>query len=209
MLIDIPVIRELAIAASIGVAVLIFTNLVLLPVVLSFTGVSGKAAAAQPEGGEARSARQGSGQLWTFLDRFTTRSWATAAFVVSVALAAGGPVCRSSCRSATSTPARRSCAPNSRYNLDNAYITAHYALSSRRVRGDRQDRRRRLHAVRDPGAGRPSGWELQQLPGVQTTVSLADAVQQITAGTYEGNAKWLTLTRNQDVLELRRAAGVA
>jgi predicted RND superfamily exporter protein len=35
MVIDIPVIRELAMTASIGVAVLIFTNLLLLPVLLS------------------------------------------------------------------------------------------------------------------------------------------------------------------------------
>jgi hypothetical protein len=44
------------------------------------------------------------------------------------------------------------------------------------------------------------GWELQQLPEVQATVSLADSVKQVTAGTYEGSAKWYTLSRNQDVL---------
>ena len=35
MVIDIPVIQDLALTASIGVAVLIFTNLILLPVLLS------------------------------------------------------------------------------------------------------------------------------------------------------------------------------
>src|SRR6185312_12123757 len=44
MVIDIPVIKDLALTASIGVAVLIFTNLILLPVLLSYTGVSAKAA---------------------------------------------------------------------------------------------------------------------------------------------------------------------
>jgi len=42
--IDIKVIQELAIAASIGVAVLIFTNLILLPIMLSYVGVGEKAA---------------------------------------------------------------------------------------------------------------------------------------------------------------------
>src|SRR5574337_727138 len=37
MVIDIPVIQALALTASVGVAVLIFTNLVLLPVLLSYT----------------------------------------------------------------------------------------------------------------------------------------------------------------------------
>jgi predicted RND superfamily exporter protein len=35
---------------------------------------------------------------------------------------------------------------------------------------------------------------------VQTTVALPDAVRRITAGSYEGNPKWLTIARNQDVL---------
>jgi hypothetical protein len=41
---------------------------------------------------------------------------------------------------------------------------------------------------------------LQQVPGVQTTISLPDGVRQITAGTYEGSPKWYTLSRNQQVL---------
>ena len=45
MVIDIPVIQDLALTASIGVAVLIFTNLMLLPVALSYVGVSPRAAA--------------------------------------------------------------------------------------------------------------------------------------------------------------------
>ena len=44
MVIDIPVIRELALTASLGVAVLIGTNLILLPVLLSYIGVSPAAA---------------------------------------------------------------------------------------------------------------------------------------------------------------------
>ena len=39
MVIDIPVIRDLALTASVGVAVLIVTNLILLPVLLSYVGV--------------------------------------------------------------------------------------------------------------------------------------------------------------------------
>ena len=45
MLIDIPVIKDLALTASIGVAVLIVTNLILLPILLSYLGVSPAAAA--------------------------------------------------------------------------------------------------------------------------------------------------------------------
>ncbi|MBJ6406863.1 hypothetical protein JGS03_24735, partial [Enterobacter cloacae] len=43
LVIDIGVIRELAIGASIGVAVIVFTNLILLPVAISYIGISKKA----------------------------------------------------------------------------------------------------------------------------------------------------------------------
>src|SRR5690554_1132386 len=44
MIIDIPAIRDMALTTSIGVAVLIFTKLFLIPVVLSYIGVSDRAA---------------------------------------------------------------------------------------------------------------------------------------------------------------------
>ena len=71
----------------------------------------------------------------------------------------------------------------------------------RPVRGDREDRARTA-ASSTRRWSRPTGWRwaLRQVPGVQTTVSLADAARQITAGSFEGNPKWLTLNRNQDVL---------
>src|SRR5690606_40929999 len=43
LLIDIGVIRELAIGASLGVAVIILTNLILLPVAISYMGISQRA----------------------------------------------------------------------------------------------------------------------------------------------------------------------
>src|SRR5678810_1077654 len=56
MVIDIDVIQDLALTASLGVAVLIFTNLILLPVLLSYVGVSDGAAARalKAESDEAR-----------------------------------------------------------------------------------------------------------------------------------------------------------
>ena len=71
LVINIQVIRELAIAASIGVAALIFTNLILLPILLSYTGVSAKAAerSLRSETADAMGAEKHA--IWHFLDRFT------------------------------------------------------------------------------------------------------------------------------------------
>ncbi|MFT0624077.1 efflux RND transporter permease subunit [Ectopseudomonas guguanensis] len=200
MLIDIPVIQDLAITASIGVAVLIFTNLVLLPVLLSYTGVSQAAAVRSlVEEGEERRGR-GLGALWNLLDRFTERRWASVTVAVAALLAIGGIAVSSQLQIGDLDPGAPELRADSRYNRDNAYITEHYSLSSD------------LFAVmvKTPPEGclkyqtlveaDKLGWLLQQQPGVQATVSLVDAVRQITAGTYEGNPKWLTVARNQDVL---------
>lgn len=200
MIIDIPVIQDLAITASIGVAVLIFTSLLLMPVALSYVGV-GRKAADRALRIDARAARhRGFGRLWDLLDRFTERKWASAAVLTALALAALGIWGSLHLKIGDLDSGAPELRADSRYNLDNAYITQHYALSSD------------TFAVMVKTA--PEGclkyptliladrlaWELQQLPGVQTTVSLANAVRQITAGTYEGNPRLNSLQRNQDVL---------
>ncbi len=58
---------SLALTASIGVAVLIFTNLILLPVLLSYVGVSrrGRARSLRARAGAGGGAADGSGRCWT------------------------------------------------------------------------------------------------------------------------------------------------
>jgi predicted RND superfamily exporter protein len=200
MMIDIPVIKDLALTASIGVAVLIFTNLLLLPVLLSFTGVDPEAAArslrAEREKAEGKSRRT----TWQLLGRFTTRRWATAALGVSVVLASVGFAVSTHLKIGDLESGAPELRENSRYNRDNAYITGNYSLSSDVF----------AVIVKTPPEGclkYPTlieadrlAWALRQVPGVQATTFLGDAVRQITAGSYEGNPKWLTIARNQDVL---------
>ena len=196
VVIDIPVIKDLALTASIGVAVLIFTNLLLLPVLLSYVGVSAAAARRCLRADSAGA----SGGVWRVLERFTQRRWAVGAIAVALLLAAGGFAVSTRLKIGDLDPGAPELRADSRYNRDNAYITAHYALSSDQF----------AVMVKTPKEGCLKyetlveadrlAWTLQQIPGVQTTVSLADAVRQVTAGTSEGSPKWLTISRNQDVL---------
>ena len=200
MLIDIPVIRDLAITASIGVAVLIFTSLLLMPVALSYVGVGAKAAERALKIDTRAEGHKGFGKLWDLLDRFTTRKWATGAVLVALLMGIGGFMVSLQLKIGDLESGAPELRADSRYNRDNAYITSHYALSSD------------LFAVMIKTA--PEGclnyktliladrlaWELQQSPGVQATASLVNAVRQITAGTYEGNPKLNSIQRNQDVL---------
>ena len=93
MVIDIAVIKDLALTASVGVAVLIVTNLILLPVLLSYVGVSRPlrraAWAAKAPASQARSTAPGS----------STRRWSRP--TVSPGRCSSCPACRRRCRSPT------------------------------------------------------------------------------------------------------------
>ncbi len=200
MAIDIPVIRDLALTASLGVAVLIVTNLLLLPVLLSYVGVSPAAATRSLRAEREETGGRGLGRAWELLDRFTTRRWAIGALAVAALLAAIGLDVARGIKIGDLDPGAPELRADSRYNRDNAYITGHYALSSDQLAvivktGNEGCLRYETLVEADRLA-----WRLRQVPGVQTTVSLPDAVRQITAGSFEGNPKWLTINRNQDVL---------
>ncbi|UVM58519.1 MMPL family transporter [Pseudomonas sp. B21-012] len=200
MLIDIPVIKDLAITASIGVAVLIFTSLLLMPVALSYVGVGRKAAERALRIDLRAAEHRGFGKLWDLLDRFTERKWATGAVLVAALLGAGGFWLSLQLKIGDLDSGAPELHADSRYNRDNAYITGHYALSS--------DTFAVMIKTAPEGCLRYQtlvladrlAWALQQNPQVQTTLSLTNAVRQITAGTYEGNPKLSSIQRNQDVL---------
>ncbi len=198
LLIPIPAIRELAIAATIGVCVLLFTNLVLLPVILSVTGVSRKAAARS-----LKQEEQGAGTtgVWEILARFAERrSWAAAAVLVALALGIAGHLLSGRLQIGDLDPGAPELRANSRYNLDNAYITANFSLSSDVFAVIIKTPVEACTRYATLQQADRLAWALQQLPAVQATASLADSVKQVTAGTYEGSAKWYTLSRNQEVL---------
>jgi len=200
MLIDIPVIQDLAITASIGVAVLIFTSLLLMPVVLSYIGVGRKAAERALKIDTRAAEHRGFGKLWDLLDRFTTRKWATCTVLVAVLLGIGGFMVSLQLKIGDLDSGAPELRADSRYNRDNAYITSHYALSSDQFAVMIKTAPEGCLDYKTLILADRLAWKLQQHPGVQTTVSLVNAVRQITAGTFEGNPKLNNIQRNQNVL---------
>jgi predicted RND superfamily exporter protein len=198
MVIDIPVIQDLALTASIGVAVLILTNLILLPVLLSYIGVSPAAAARSLQGDEM--APRGMNRLWQWLERFTERRWAIAAVAGGALLLAFGVFASFHLKIGDLDAGAPELRADSRYNQDNAFITANYALSSDPFAVIVKTAKEGCLKYETLVEADRLTWELQQVPGVQTTVALTNAVRQITAGSFEGSPKWLTIARNQDVL---------
>lgn len=140
MVIRIQVIHDLAVAASLGVAVLIFTNLVLLPILLSYIGVNSRAAlrslSAENGAGGTGGASSGMGTaprkhaLWSFFDRFTQRRWAALALGVAAVLGAASYYVRLDLKVGDLEPGAPELRRDARYNRDNALMVANYAASS-------------------------------------------------------------------------------
>ena len=200
LVIDIQAIRELAIAASIGVAVLIFTNLILLPILLSYFGVSPRAAARSLRAEAADAAGASKHPLWAFLDRFTQRRWAGLAVAVGLALGAGGFAASTQLKIGDLDPGAPELRADSRYNRDVAYVNAAYGAGSdvlavmvRTPDGlcSRYETLNKVDALE---------WELRQLDGVESTNTLALLNRRVLAGLNEGNPRWYEFLPNQDML---------
>jgi uncharacterized protein len=201
MVIDIPVIRELALTASLGVAVLIFTNLLLLPVLLSYVGVSPAAARRSLDAQRDETPGRGPAALWLGLVRFTERRWAGAALAVAMLLGAAGFVYSSKLQVGDLDAGAPELRPQSRYNQDNAYITAHYGISSdvfAVMVKTPSDQCRSFETLTETDR---LSWSLAQVPGVQRVSSLADTIRAYTAGGFEGNPKWMTISDNQSLID--------
>jgi len=192
--IDIPIIRDLAVAASTGVVVLIITNLVLLPVLLSYLGVNQNAA--------VRSLKEDEGDhpLSRQLSRFTSRPWAISILLFSAVATGGALYVAKDLKIGDLDPGAPELRPESRYNQDNAYITDHYQLSSDQF----------AVIVTTPEQGLVTfetllemdrlEETLRDLPGVQTTVSAASLARNYTAAGFEGSPKWITINRDSYVV---------
>lgn len=200
LVIDIPAIRELAVAASIGVAALIFTNLILLPILLSYTGVSAAAARRSLRAEQADAAGGARHPVWALLDRFTQRRWALRAVGVAGVLAIAGAAVSTQLKIGDLDPGAPELRPGSRYNRDVAAMNAGYGASSdvlavmvKTPEGQcsRYETLKKVDALE---------WELRQLPGVENTNTLALLSRRVLTGLNEGNPKWYEFLPNQDML---------
>ena len=204
MVIDIPAIRELALSASLGVAVLVFTNLVLLPVLLSYLGVSDSAA----RRGTAAIARGPSG-VGAVLAVLTTRRGALAAVVVAAALAISAVTVGRHLQVGDLDPGAPELRADSRYNRDDAWIAAHYGMSTDVFAVMVKTPPDQCGTYETLVEADRLGWTLAQLPGVRKVESLADTVRAYTAGSFDGNPKWLTLSGDQRIIDAQVSNAMA
>jgi predicted RND superfamily exporter protein len=200
MVIDIPVIRDLALTTSLGVSVLIFTKLILIPVLLSYIGVSEKAAARSVQGEQEAGARDWAARTWTGLLQFTARPWAMAAMTISIVLGLTAFAISLRLKTGDLDPGAPELRPDSRYNRDVVYVNAHYGLSSDPFVVMLETPPEQCKHYATLAEADRLGASLRQIDGIKATASAADMVRFFTAGQFEGNPKWLAIPRNASML---------
>lgn len=204
LVIDIGVIRELAIGASIGVAVIVFTNLILLPVAISYIGISKKAVQRSKEDAVRDH------PFWRALSNFASPSVAPISAVIALAMFAGGMWQGHHLKIGDLDQGAPELRPDSRYNLDNDFIIRNYSTSSDVLvvmvasEAEGCSTHKTLSAIDE------LAWRLENTQGVQSAISLVTVSKQMIKGMNEGNLKWESLSRNQDVLNnsISRAEGL-
>ncbi|WP_046003127.1 efflux RND transporter permease subunit [Pseudoalteromonas rubra] len=190
--IDIGIIRELAITASLGVAVIIFTNLILLPVLASYYNSS---KIHRVDDGNSFSHKLFTAMRETLV-KTTDKRVARVILLVSAVLFGLGYWQSQHMQIGDLHAGAPALHEDARYNQDTFLISDRYAISSDILKvlveaypaacteHDTMDRISRFQ------------WRVENLPGVQSAVSLSSVAQSVNAGYNEGNLKWQTLPRN-------------
>ena len=192
--IDIPVIKELAVVASTGVAVLILTNLVLLPLVLSYTGVS--------ERSQRHRARKelSAFRHWLVLSSSANRAPAMIIILACVGLFGVGVWQGQQQKIGDLDPGAPELRPDSRYNLDNAFLTANYSTSTDVFVVMARTGVQQCGSYPFIAAIDRFQTAMEAVPGVQSALSLVDVSRLVIQGMNEGSPKWRDISRNQYVL---------
>lgn len=194
--IQIDIIRELAITASLGVAVIIVTNLLLLPLLMSYVGVG------QGHYCWLEKRRLVEEKIWRVLDKLVQPRWAMAVGLLALLLSAYAAWLAPQRQIGDLHAGAPALWPESRYNQDTFYITdpAHYSIGvdllSVIVEGPKEACTYYQYMAE---IDRFQAY-LENQPSVQSTLSLASLVKKINTGFNEGSLKWSVLSRNPQVL---------
>jgi uncharacterized protein len=194
LFIDIRIIQEMAITASLGVACIILTNLVLLPVLISYVQPG-------PRYKEKllHRAQQMRG-LWDTLSKVSTRGPAAVIIVIAVGLFVFGAWKGSQVRIGDLHAGVPELRPDSRYNLDTQDITERFSIGVDLINvivevGENGCINYEVMDLIDRFA-----WHMRNVPGVQTVIALPQVAKIVTAGWNEGFPAWRVLSRNEQVL---------
>ncbi|MDF2445263.1 MAG: transport protein [Moraxellaceae bacterium] len=194
LIIEIDVIRALAISASIGTFMIAFTNFLMLPLLLANFRVSPAAMRKL----ERRSGEKSA--IWRLLSKKTERGPATVVVALGAILLVGGFVISQGVKIGDLDRGAPELRPDSRYNMDDLFITSNYSISADVLVVMVETSPQMCSSYSTLESVDRLQWTLENVPGVQSAQSLVTAVKRIQSGFNEGNLKWSTLVNDDAVL---------
>ena len=189
--IDIGIIKELAITASIGVAMIILTNLILLPVLLSFTKIKVSAKVGQLSEESA---------VWSFMASFASKGPARIILFFTAILFVVGFYQGQGLKIGELHAGAPALHESSRYNQDTFLITDRYAISVDYMSVIIETTADACTYYDTMSTIDRFQWQMENIAGVQSAVSLSSISKIVNAGYNEGNPKWRVIPRNQQTL---------
>ena len=192
--IEVQVIQEMAITASLGVAAIILTNLVLLPILLSHLEPSDR------ERGVACRRAHALRGLWRYVACTARRGPAAGVICICALLAMLGAPYATRVQVGDLHRGVPELRASSVYNLDTEAIGARFDIG--------------VDVLTVMVETRPQGcvkhevmstidrfeWQMRNVEGVQSVLGLAGVARTINAGWNEGSLKWRVLPRNSSAL---------
>jgi len=194
LFIGIAVIRDLAVSAGLGVAIVILTNLILLPLLMSLFGVSRSGIA------HARNRKKSQDVKWRRLSYLAHPTVAPISLMLALIGFGLGLSLKQDLKVGDLERGAPELRQDSRYNRDNAFIIDNYSTSADVlvVMVETQPQACTTYPVLRTMD--ELQWRLQNTPGVQSSVSIADVSRIVTKALNEGNWKWFALSLNQDII---------
>jgi hypothetical protein len=196
MLIPIDIVRELGITASLGVAWMIITNKMLLPILLSYLSMSKDAA-----GKEAKQESRVDG-IWSMASQCVQKKRAIVIVAISAVVLAAGVYKARDLKVGDYGSGVPELRETSRYNQDNDMIVKKFAIGVNTLGVVAQTK-----GVQGACTNydvmtviEKFDWYMQNVEGTQSVISLPGAARVMNAGYNEGNLRWRQLPRDPQVM---------
>ena len=194
LMIPVQVIREMAITASIGVAIVILTDLVLLPVLVSYVHFDAGYR------GRVERRQRWLAALWRRLSGITGRGPALAIIAVAAVLAALGSWKGRETPIGDTQAGVPELRPDSRYNRDNDVITSRFNIGVDVLTAIVESTEPVCVSHDLMSAVDRFGWHMRNVAGVQDVITLPFIAKIAIAGWNEGSLKWRSIPREQTQL---------
>jgi predicted RND superfamily exporter protein len=194
LFIEIEIIREMAITASMGVAVIILTNLILIPVLLSYVEFG------EPYRQKLLKRARHMDPLWNVIAVVSRKKPAIIAILIGVLLAALGYWKGSEIAIGDLHDGVPEFHADSTYNNDTRTITERFSIGVdilSVIVETSKDGCIDYDVMRDIDR---FAWTIENVEGVQSVISLPGIAKTLNAGWNEGSLKWRELPRNQHMI---------